>query len=115
MFHSFYVNSEHRDFLRFLWFKDNNPLEEIVEYRMLVHLFGNVSSPAVATFGMRKTAEDGKKEYSLSAKEFVYNDFYIDRQGDSRTVAEHTSHVGNCPAETTQGCLKLCFCNGSTT
>ena len=23
MFHSFYVNSEHRDYLRFLWFKDN--------------------------------------------------------------------------------------------
>ena len=78
MFHSFYVNSEHRDFLRFLWFKDNNPLEEIVEYRMLVHLFGNVSSPAVATFGMRKTAEDGEEEYGLSAKEFVYNDFYVD-------------------------------------
>ena len=78
MFHSFYVNPEHRDFLRFLWHKDNNPLEEVVEYRMLVHLFGNVSSPAIATYGMRKTAEDGEEEFGSAAKEFVYNDFYVD-------------------------------------
>lgn len=25
MFHSFHVNSEHRNFLRFLWFENNNP------------------------------------------------------------------------------------------
>ena len=90
MFHSFYVNSEHRDFLRFLWFKDNNPLEEIVEYRMLVHLFGNVSSPAIATFAMRKTAEDGEEEYGLSAKEFVNNDFYVDDGLTSRPTDEET-------------------------
>ena len=90
MFHSFYVNSEHRDFLRFLWFKNNNPLEEIVEYRMLVHLFGNVSSPAIATFAMRKTAEDGEEEYGLSAKEFVNNDFYVDDGLTSRPTDEET-------------------------
>lgn len=51
MFHLFHVTLDHRDFLRFLWLKNNNPLEEIVEYRMLVHLFDNASSPAIATFG----------------------------------------------------------------
>lgn len=31
MFHSFIVREDHRDFLRFLWFKDNEPSNEIVE------------------------------------------------------------------------------------
>jgi len=62
MFHSFYVNPSHRDFLRFLWFEDNVIGKPIVEYRMNVHLFGNGPSPAVATFGLRKTAADGEEE-----------------------------------------------------
>ena len=90
MFHSFYVNPEHRDFLRFLWFKDNNPLEEVVEYRMLVHLFGNVSSPAIATYGMRRTAEDGEEEFGSAAKEFIYNDFYVDDGLTSRPTDQET-------------------------
>ncbi|KAK3749993.1 hypothetical protein QZH41_000413 [Actinostola sp. cb2023] len=61
MFHSFHVNTTHRDYLRFLWFKDNTPGNLIIEYRMNVHLFGNGPSPAVATFGLRKTATDGEE------------------------------------------------------
>ena len=78
MFHYFHVNPEHRDFLRFLWFKDNDPLKEVIEYRMIVHLFGNGPSPAVATFGLRKTADVGEEEFSAAAKEFVHRDFYGD-------------------------------------
>ena len=48
IFHSFKVKKEHRDFLRFLWYKDNDPTAKIIEYRMKVHIFGNTSSPAVA-------------------------------------------------------------------
>ena len=55
MFHSFSVDPNHRDFLRFLWFENNKPGKPIMEYRMYVHLFGNGPSPAVATFGLRKT------------------------------------------------------------
>ena len=47
MFHSFFVSTEHRDFLRFFWHKENDPNKEVVEHRMKVHLFGNTSSPAV--------------------------------------------------------------------
>ena len=72
MFHSFRVNPEHRNFLRFLWFKDN------------------VSSPAVATFGMRRTAEDGEEKFGLDAKEFVCNDFYVDDGLTSRPTDQET-------------------------
>ena len=78
MFHSFLVRKEHRDLLRFLWYKDNDPDGELIEYRMKVHVFGNTSSPAVATFCLRKTAELGEEEFGSDAKEFVHNNFYVD-------------------------------------
>lgn len=45
---------------------------------MTVHLFGNTSGPAVATFGLRKTADDGEEEFGHAANDFVCNDFYVD-------------------------------------
>ena len=45
---------------------------------MIVHLFGNTCSPAIATFGLRKTAEDGEESFGRLAKEFVHNNFYVD-------------------------------------
>lgn len=41
MFHYFLVRKDHRDFLHFLCYQDNDPGKEIVEYRMCVHVFGN--------------------------------------------------------------------------
>ena len=78
MFHSFVVKEDHRDFLRFLWYENNNPDGGVMEFRMKVHLFGNTSSPAVATFGLRKTAEVEEAKFGTDAKEFVDNDFYVD-------------------------------------
>ena len=93
MFHCFYVDPKDRDVLRFFWFKDNNPNEEIVEYHMTVHLFGNTSSPAVATFGLRKTAVDGEEKFGESAKKFVCNDFYVDDGLTSRRTVEEVIHL----------------------
>ena len=78
IFHSFKVIEEHRDFLRFVWYKDNQPHGEITEYRMKVHIFGNTSSPAVATYGLRKTAEVGEADYGSDVKDFVNSNFYVD-------------------------------------
>ncbi len=41
MFYGFLVRHDHRDFLRFLWNKDNDLSKEVEEYRMRVHVFGN--------------------------------------------------------------------------
>ena len=78
MFHSFNVKEEFRDFLRFLWYKDNDPNGAITEYRMKVHIFGNTSSPAVANYALRKTAEVGEAKFGSDAKSFVDNNFYVD-------------------------------------
>ena len=77
MFHSFIVQEDHRDFLRFLWYKDNDP-DQVVEYRMKVHIFGNTSSPAVATYALRKTTEVEEANFGADAKDFVHKNFYVD-------------------------------------
>ena len=78
MFHSFHVDPVHRDFLRFLWYEANTPGKRIMAYRMNVHFLGNGPSPAVATFGLRKTAADGKEKFGENAAEFVHRNFYVD-------------------------------------
>ena len=88
MFHSFHVDPEHRDFLRFLWYEDNTPGKRMMEYRINVHLFGNGPSPAVATFGLRKTAADGEEEFGGNAAEFVHGNFYVDDGLESRRTTK---------------------------
>ncbi len=77
MFHFFVVKEEHRDFLRFLWYKDNRPDGAVIEYQMKVHLFGNTSSPAVAAFSLRKTAQE-VAQFGSDDRESVERDFYVD-------------------------------------
>ena len=43
-----------------------------------VHLFGAVSSPGVANFCLRKTAETGREQYGDVAADFLCEDFYVD-------------------------------------
>ena len=78
MFHQFLVNTEDRDLLRFLWWKDGNLAEEPSEYRMAVHLFGAASSPACASFGLKQIAEDNIEQFGSEAADFLRNDFYVD-------------------------------------
>ena len=55
MFHQFKVDTKHRDFLRFLRWDGGNYDARPTEYRMCVHLFGAVSSPGCANFGLKRT------------------------------------------------------------
>ena len=68
MFYGFLVSREHRDYLQFLWHKDNDLTKEIQEYRMRVHVFGNSPSPAVATYGLRRAAQRGEARYGAHKK-----------------------------------------------
>lgn len=78
MFYCFTVCDDHRDFLRFLWFKDNEFTKPVTEYRMTVHVFGNSPSPAVAICGLRWAAQKGQEEHGTDAKQFVMRNFYVD-------------------------------------
>ena len=89
MLHSFHVDPKHRSLLRFLWFKDNDPAQDIIEYTMTVHLFGNGPSPAVATYGLRRTVEN-VEELEPGVKEFLERNFYVDDALVSKPTAEET-------------------------
>ncbi|XP_035988362.1 uncharacterized protein LOC118560918 [Fundulus heteroclitus] len=78
MFHCFMVREDHRNFLRFLWHKDNDVNKEVIDYRMKVHVFGNSPSPAVAVYGLRKAIKAGAKEYGADTVNFVERHFYVD-------------------------------------
>ena len=56
MFLNFLVEPEHRNFLRFFWFANNDPSKPLVPYQINTHAFGLRSSPAVANFALRSIA-----------------------------------------------------------
>ena len=58
MFHQFKVDTKHRDFLQFLWWDGGDYDARPTEYRMCVHLYGVVSSPGCANFGLKQAAND---------------------------------------------------------
>ena len=41
---------------------------------MAVHLFGAISSPGCANFGLKKAADDGREEFGSAAADFIYYD-----------------------------------------
>ena len=78
MFYCFGVREDHRDHLRFLWYRDNDLTKDIIDYRMTVHVFGNSPSPAVAIYGLRRAAQEGESDHGADTREFVERHFYVD-------------------------------------
>ncbi|XP_060074446.1 uncharacterized protein LOC132554162 [Ylistrum balloti] len=59
-------------------FWDNDLNLELVEYNMCVHVFGNSPSPAIATYGLRKSAADQESTFGSDMKDFMEKNFYVD-------------------------------------
>lgn len=77
MFHQVQVAKED-NFLRFLWWPNGDISKELVEHRMLVHIFGAESSPSCATFALLKTADDNQDEYLEEVTNTIRQNFYVD-------------------------------------
>ena len=78
MFNNFLVDPEHRDYLRFFWYKANNPNDDIVQFRATSHLFGCSSSPAVANYCLRFTTKQLCAEPFPKSQLFLNRDCYVD-------------------------------------
>ena len=50
----------------------------MIEYQMTVHVFGNSPSPAIATYGLRRTANESAEVFGRDVAEFVEDMFYVD-------------------------------------
>lgn len=77
MFHQFHVSEIDRDYLRFLWWKNGNTDTPAQEFRMKVHLFGAVSSPACANYGLKQLAKEHSHTHPAGSQ-FIARDFYVD-------------------------------------
>ncbi len=76
MFYQIKVPKQHYDFLRFFWFSKNDPNQLPVEYRLKVHVFGAVSSPAIANYALKQALR--VVNCSPEAKNCISNQFYVD-------------------------------------
>lgn len=74
---------------------------------MNVHLFGNGPSPAVATFGVRKTVADSKDEFEEEAMKFVHRNFYEDGLVSLPTAKQATALVKAIQAMLRKANLRL--------
>lgn len=92
MFHQFMVHQNHRDYLRFLWWK-NDEMSDVVVYRMCVHLFGATSSPGCANFGLKKIASDNEAILGQDVADFLRKDFYVDDGLKSVDSVEEAVHM----------------------
>ncbi|XP_064601082.1 uncharacterized protein LOC135467247 [Liolophura sinensis] len=88
MVFQFRVKSEHRNFLRFLWWSDDNLSGDPIVMRMTVHLFGAASSSSCTSFGLKETANRNGEKYGKVAADFIRHDFYIDDGLKSTASAE---------------------------
>ena len=78
MYHQVRVPIEHRKYLRFLWWKDNDCRKELIECEMCVHPFGAISSKSCVTFALHQAALDNEDFFGKEAMETLLTDFYVD-------------------------------------
>lgn len=78
MFYQVKVPERDADLLRFLWWPNSKLNEPMEEFRMTVHLFGATSSPSVASYALKRTAEDHKADVSPETVQTVLRNFYVD-------------------------------------
>ncbi|XP_038131095.1 uncharacterized protein LOC119776626 [Cyprinodon tularosa] len=93
MFNQIHVTPEHRDVLRFLWWKGHNPNDEVVTYRMTSHLFGGVWSPSAASFALKRCASDHAHLYDADTISTVERNFYVDDCLKSLDSPEQAIHL----------------------
>ena len=106
MFHQVHVRSGHRDLLRYLWWRDGDPAEEVEAWRMRVHPLGLKSSPSCASYALLRTASDFGEEVSPEAAQTVVNNMYVDDL--VKSVADVDQAV-RLVKEVRELCEKGCF------
>ncbi|XP_006812354.1 uncharacterized protein LOC102804537 [Saccoglossus kowalevskii] len=78
MFHQVKVPIHDSDCLRFYWWSNGELDRKPEVYKMMVHLFGAVSSPSCSNTALRKTATANKDEFKLEIIDTVLKNFYVD-------------------------------------
>ena len=107
MYHQFHVSPSHRNYLRFLWWPDDDLTQQPVDFRMKVHLFGAVSSPGCANYALKQIAKD-HENLNPQASRFIQENFYVDDGlNSSESTEEATSIIKGAQDICEKGSLHL--------
>jgi len=75
MFHQVRVDPKDWDALMFSWWPNDDYTQPPADYQMMVHLFRAKSSPACASYALRKVADDNetqaRKPWKVSETPFM--------------------------------------------
>ncbi|XP_072043021.1 uncharacterized protein [Amphiura filiformis] len=63
MFYQVRVPQDDSDMLRYLWWPNGDTAQDLKTYRMRVHVFGATSSPSVASYALKKAANDNEQDH----------------------------------------------------
>ncbi|XP_058269504.1 uncharacterized protein LOC131367889 [Hemibagrus wyckioides] len=78
MFHQFHVRPADQDYLRFLWWENDDLESPPLVFRRKVHLFGAASSPGCANFGLKHVATSSQNQFNQNTVKFIQRNFYVD-------------------------------------
>ncbi len=78
MFFQIQVPPDQHDFLRFLWWPNGDLSQPLEEYRMSVHTFGAISSPSIANYALKDTANTADTKYDAIVGHTIRRNFYVD-------------------------------------
>ncbi|XP_029109940.1 uncharacterized protein LOC108941786 [Scleropages formosus] len=106
MFHQFHVQENDRSYLRFLWWKNGDLNTQPQQYRMKVHLFGAVSSPGCANYGLKHLAKESAQSHPLGSQ-FIAKNFYVD---DGVTSTDTVDKAIQLAKEAREVCAKGGLC-----
>nr|XP_039252452.1 uncharacterized protein LOC120329740 [Styela clava] len=91
------------DALRFLFWPDGDLTKTPVDHQMLVHCFGNTSSPFCANYCLRRTAEDFGKDFPSDISDNIKDNSYIDdfllgadSISEGKRIVKQTSELTEC-------------------
>ena len=78
MFYQVHVPVKDRDCMRFLWWKDGDLSKQPTLYRMTVHVFGAVSSPACSNVALRSCGVGHEEDFRSEVLDCLKKNFYVD-------------------------------------
>ena len=75
IFHQARVCESDIDALRFIW--REKPEDELLDYALLVHLFGKVDSPCIANWSIKKAADNAFPDAKFARNSNFYMDDFL--------------------------------------
>ena len=78
MFYQVRVPEKHQNFLRFLWWENNNLDCEPSYHQLCVNVFGGTSSASCCNFALKQTSTDNVEEFGSAAAQTLQRNFYAD-------------------------------------